>query len=258
MKINDLFEGYLDGASEAHISEEQANIFLKEKCPLAFNSQLEIYKGIEEHSHGQILYSDSSKYLRSSANTSNYYTILIDNFLNPWKQYPKRSRSFICSTSEDYAEAYGQVYQVYPIGDPIIGFCPQRDIWESFQNINLMNAEYMFRDIMKICDLPKKDDLENIKWMLTIADEIWENEGNDYEKEKKEIIETILRNTMATGITINSINRYAYFRTFLTWLFDPTRNNFHCEKLSSCKLSMSAFEGQEIWFSGPAYFREID
>lgn len=43
---------------------------------------------------------------RKSANTYNYYTLLIDN--DPaWSAYPPRSASVIASTNHDYARNYG-------------------------------------------------------------------------------------------------------------------------------------------------------
>jgi hypothetical protein len=78
---------------------------------------------------------DPSASQRKSANTENYYTLLIDN-LPSWQNYPKRSKSLICSTSRHVAELFSQdndknggVYIVLPFNGAKIGICPQRDIW---------------------------------------------------------------------------------------------------------------------------------
>lgn len=80
---------------------------------------------------------------RQSRNTLNYYTIIIDQS-NAWKDYPKRSRSAICSTRFGKARSYDKagwgaergslgLYCVLPINGGKIGCCPQDDIWESFE-----------------------------------------------------------------------------------------------------------------------------
>ena len=74
---------------------------------------------------------DTSATLRKSQNTSNYYTVLLDN--NPVnKDYPKRSRSFICSTSAvtaGYFDDYNY-FVVVPFNDAKIGYVGREDFWD--------------------------------------------------------------------------------------------------------------------------------
>lgn len=71
---------------------------------------------------------------RKSANTYNYYTLLIDN--DPaWSAYPPRSASVIASTNHDYARNYGSLYLLLPEGNPQVGVCSQEDFWESFPHM---------------------------------------------------------------------------------------------------------------------------
>jgi len=72
---------------------------------------------------------------RKSANTTNEFTLLVDNFLPSWKPFPLRSESFICTTNVNTAEAYGESYYVLPFGNPNIAVCSTNDIWHSFKNI---------------------------------------------------------------------------------------------------------------------------
>lgn len=83
-------------------------------------------------------YIQPSLFNRKSAYTDdklNYYTILIDN-LPSWKEYPKRSRSIICSNNNDYANSYGSLYCVVPAEGSKIAICPSYDIWQSFEELN--------------------------------------------------------------------------------------------------------------------------
>lgn len=74
------------------------------------------------------------KHKRASANTSNEYTLLIDNSPK-WKAYPNRAKSLICGNTE--SAAYGvtsEKYLVLPVDGSKIGVCPEDDFWDSFGN----------------------------------------------------------------------------------------------------------------------------
>lgn len=83
---------------------------------------------------------DTSATVRKSQNTTNYYTVIIDN--NPlMKDFPKRSRSFIASTSSGTAGGFawsGKVYKMVPFDGVKIGVCSQFDMWET--KINLFDV----------------------------------------------------------------------------------------------------------------------
>lgn len=77
---------------------------------------------------------DTSATERKSQNTTNYYTVILDN--NPaCKDFPKRSRSFIATTNRSMADNfaaqadYGRTYIMIPYDDTKIGVCPHDDIW---------------------------------------------------------------------------------------------------------------------------------
>lgn len=84
---------------------------------------------------------------RQSANTANYYTVLLDS--NPLNDgWPKRSKSFICTTRHKTAKGYsrgGAVYAVFPFDGVPIGQVNKDDIWEttiSFGN----GGEFVYKD----------------------------------------------------------------------------------------------------------------
>ena len=67
---------------------------------------------------------------RRSANTQNYYTLILDHFL-PNYGYPKRSKSIICANNSNrgYAMGYGTLYAIFPYDGVKIGVCPDKDMW---------------------------------------------------------------------------------------------------------------------------------
>ena len=71
---------------------------------------------------------DSSVGERESQNTSNHYTLLLDNspYMSGW---PKRSKSFICTSDPSYASGYGKIYMLIPFDGVKIAVCPYRDFW---------------------------------------------------------------------------------------------------------------------------------
>lgn len=105
---------------------------LKEHCLVALEAYTfgdKIYKGIDVEYESLSI--DPNLYTRQSANTSNFYTMLLDN-LPSWKNYPKRSKSIICTNSKQRANSYGTVYSIFPFDGAKIGVCPADDIWYSF------------------------------------------------------------------------------------------------------------------------------
>jgi len=124
------FKHFLIEQRSKKISEEEAEKIINTKCKASLKGT-PIYRG---RNISLTFYAiiDPKKYVRTSANTLNYYTLLIDYILPQWKNYPKRSQSIICSTSPERAKVYGTLYRVYPFDGSKIGVCPESDIWASF------------------------------------------------------------------------------------------------------------------------------
>ena len=104
-----------------------------------YNQDIVIYRGSYTYNKN-IMYIDPTSRTtdRKSANTYNYYTLWMDN--DPeWTEYPKRSKSLICSTTKSTASAYGTPVVVVPLTNCKIGICPYRDLWNSFKSIPILN-----------------------------------------------------------------------------------------------------------------------
>lgn len=74
---------------------------------------------------------DPSKTQRKSENTSNYYTLILDNHPE-MVDFPKRSRSLIASATDSYPRTMiddDDPWAVIPYDGVKIGVCPHEDIW---------------------------------------------------------------------------------------------------------------------------------
>lgn len=80
---------------------------------------------------------DTTKSKRSSQNTGNWYTVILDNH-PAYAEYPKRSQSLICTTRHSVAKTYGvsKVMAIIPFDTAKIGWVNARDIWDKSVNID--------------------------------------------------------------------------------------------------------------------------
>ena len=261
MRYHELFER---GRTSSISSKEDEKILdkLKQECPIAWNyyekrEKPPFYRGLSGN-RASVLYGDSSKgRLRKSANTTNYYTMLFDHILPSWKDYPDRSRSWICTSSHYYASGYGSTYYVFPIGNPNLGVCPRRDIWGSFTPRfgSLPGFNVMLVKISKILKVPRGATVERIN---NLFDKI--NELSD------EYIDDVLCKKFNDSNYGNIGNSSRFMKGFIEYRkrggsfidyvdkeMSPSENNFHLISLDEYA-SNYGLDDNEIWFSGPSYF----
>ena len=115
------------------VSEEDFVYLLEQNCKNSIYkiNSTPLYRGVDKQLQLQIGDTNIGA-PRKSANTKNYYTLWVDN--SPmWKDFPKRSRSFICTTDKEYASSFGEIYLVIPFDNAQIGICPSGDFWFSFE-----------------------------------------------------------------------------------------------------------------------------
>ena len=141
------------------ISQTDALEWIKTNAKDALKNTIQgkrpIYRGAFDDK-GETLIINPSKFERESAYIgSNYYTLLMDN-LPSWKDYPKRSKSIVCTTSREKSEDYGNnTFIVFPKDGSKIGICKGDDIYVSFKYLlKQLNIEYLyeFSDNMKTLD----------------------------------------------------------------------------------------------------------
>ncbi len=173
-------------------------------------------------------YMDSSKFKeRTSAHTTNEYTILMNHILDSWKQYPKRN--VICSTDDNNATTYGDTYHVFPFDNTKIGVCSNFDIWSSFKNFDqLTDVNELINDIYGNYNNVK--DLEKFLKRTTI---------NDLEDDVTDNIyyENLLN--FSSDMTI--------YNLFNNHVMNPKKNGF---KLVNVGTPLP--KDREVWFDGKA------
>lgn len=127
--------------------------FIKEHCSeyLKNEKSTPIYRGFVSDSK-KIPKSwyviEPSKHERISKGDAkgNVYTLLIDS-LPEWKNFPKRSKSMICSTNYSYAGNFGGPRLVIPFDGAKWGVCKDNDIWHSFNHAKDVLGIYRIDEI---------------------------------------------------------------------------------------------------------------
>lgn len=126
---------YLNENRSVSIGEKDAAEYIKEKCRKAWDST-RIYRGNERLDDKYYFIDPTKSYERISPFAEyNFYNLLLSN-LPSWKKYPKRNKSVICTTSSENARHRGRdiYYFVLPVDGANIGICPDRDIWDCFND----------------------------------------------------------------------------------------------------------------------------
>jgi hypothetical protein len=146
---------------------------LKEKCKGSlwmFEENKFIYRGFRDvnYNYAEV---DTAETERKSQNTKNYYTVILDN--NPLcKGFPKRSRSFICSTDYEKATRYGETYIVVPTDGAKIGIVGAEDIFTIRTKLfnkddNHTDSFYTLNCNFEEMDMPDNiDDFKNVDKIL--------------------------------------------------------------------------------------------
>lgn len=222
-----------------------------------------IYRG--SPNAAPIVITDPTTAERISRNTSNEFTLLITYILPSWKNYPKRTRSIICSEDYHIAAGYarnGAAYIVLPIGDPVVGIAPSNDIWDSFKisppefNSFFAEAVERFRKFFPTAKLPYEfNTAEDVMTVLNAFDQAVKTNPNkawDWSKDMEYIGGWGTRSLvgiMTSGNCVAGLDAY----------FGAAANGFDAVPLSKYESGRK----RELWISSPAvlikedYFNQI-
>jgi len=127
------FKDYILNESVGYQKIDAEEIVKYKSQILAAASYPTIYRGME--SSADYILGDGNLLNRKSRNTDNLYNMLMSEILPSWNRYPKRSKSFICSLDENFANGYGDLFIVIPLENQDIGMCAGTDIWESLHHL---------------------------------------------------------------------------------------------------------------------------
>jgi len=218
------------------ISLEEAAEILKKNCKdavkYAKTSNNQIYRGV--YNNHQFRYIDPKKEKpRKSANTTNYYTLLIDNS-KYWKSFPKRSQSLICSTTIERVYGYGNPYQVFPYDGAKIGVAPNADFWISFEDADLLSS---FNDriemMMRRMNVNIKDkSYKNITDAFKLFDDRVKEQGIPKMKDRFVVDDMVKWFKYYTGNLLQTV----------TNLLEPSTNDFELKTIGD-KLPKE----REVW-----------
>lgn len=133
MKYNDFIiineSNDVDGYKK-EIDVVEAVKLIKKHCG-DIDIEKPLFRGMRKVKDAYVM--EGQKGARVSRDTTNHYTLIIDDILkNQYSHAPLRSKSLICTNTLSYAKNYGTgVYAIFPYNDVEIGKCEYHDIWSS-------------------------------------------------------------------------------------------------------------------------------
>ncbi|CAG7579810.1 MAG: hypothetical protein SLAVMIC_00105 [uncultured marine phage] len=189
--------------------------------------------------------------MRGSKNTSNEYTNLMDNILDSWGGYPRRSESLIMST--DFIRKNIMI----PFKGSMVGICPSDDLWWSFKGLNGMVMDDFNRNFLKTFDIdmddlsnpPSKEDLMKIN-----LDESMRLCKLDTEKTGSRFMgqdgTCKLVNNIWSKLEQGSEVKISLYE-FLDFILDPNRNDFRLIRSEDFQsLDKDRYFKKECWSDG--------
>ena len=183
---------------------------------------------------------------RMSLNTTNYYTIIINDDPS-WSNFPKRN---IIASTETRVSGEGN-YVVLPFDGQGIGVAQSFDIWPSFTYLPAYDASDFNRHITSLlvyadANPSKINSIESLKAAAAKFDKKYKEYDSFPEEDGREL-PSFVRDSDVLG------NKYDgdLYKTLVDW-FNPKANNFKLKKAGQMLL-----KGKEVWFDGPSVWIEL-
>lgn len=226
------------------ISRDEALDFMRAHCSEALSKDDPvIFRGVANHTEKPEYHlSKPSNFTRQSKNTSNYYTLIIDN--DPaWAKYPKRSKSLICTNRQNvnYTEGFGTAGIVIPVNGAKIGQCPEFDFWESFNELgefgisNMANFNFLLSKTWEGTGFRIPHDVSDYKDMK-MALEFGNDSLQDPEEEHSDRLQQVFKTVISGKETLTE---------FVHRILDPKINDFTLTNIKN--LNPTDDTAREIW-----------
>lgn len=196
-----------------------------------------IYRGFRNAKHGVFIVDPTNAPDRQSANTSNYYTWWMDELSDKWGNFPKRSRSLICTTDRNKTEHFGLPHLIIPLQPTTLGICPDNDLWNSFGSIDPLKININLDDIMREANIEIPESADEFWQALSRVDALLNKNPEILNDVHLEHLVMIMKKTGAKNMT-----------ELFDEVYDPNKRGFTVAKWP-CELP----KNREVWFSGPAY-----
>jgi hypothetical protein len=265
------------------LKPNEAFHILRTKCSEAMSlNEPMVCRGMDKLSQDQeeeeFQLSTPSKFERTSANTSNEYTLLLDN-LPSWKEYPKRSRSLICSNAKGsrYAYGFGYVGIVIPFNGAKFGVCEQNDFWKSvdlLRNYSFDGPQALNLELQRVFEragikIPNKNtDYNKLMDALEFGTE-WLRNNIDKQPGSDDSKEFYYRHWLVKCFR-TVINGDETLFEFVERVLDPVKNGFNLTDYTGLQKYQNttrevwtdsdciiAFNSEDRSSSLPKYFREL-
>lgn len=251
MKFKNLL---LKEGRSKEISKDEIYSYLTSKDFNIHKNASKIYRKISgfESKYGIVR---PQNYKRKSANTSNYYTLIIDNSPK-WSSYPKRSKSIVCwavNDKDDTPAPLHALYYIIPKERSKVGVVPKSDIWKSRFPFGSMQsfimrvnniASYAFGE--NVDNLPD-DNIQEFEKSIDKIDSIIKNKKGGYKKalnRSKSLYLTSLGKSLIKRFINSKKNRLF---EFLFEVLDPQKAGFKVEEYSK-QFSVSG-PANEVWIA---------
>lgn len=231
------------------LSEDEFIKLLTTKCKNAIKSMESgnyIYRG--DRNQGIFFEGNGALSTRLSRNTSNYYTLWMDNHPQ-WSQFPKRSKSFICTNDEYYASGFGNNMKiVIPFDGVDIGVCSNNDLWDSFPQTMKNGLSYSMDDFNNMVE-------SFINMVLGTYNNRYDGSWSEYKKviekvDKDYDMEHIIRTTEYQGSVSDFsqlVKKHGSLMKTLEELMSPKSNDFSLVK----NPAHLPADNHELWMEGP-------
>lgn len=245
--INDFLNFKVNESAKegfAQLKEDEALEVIDKNCQDNFGMMQDfgpfVFRGMD--SKADYLFFNPKNMNRKSANTENYYTLLVDNS-KQWSKFPKRSKSIICTLDKNTAENYGTCYTVIPFDkNSNFGICQHRDFWYSFQKTvgeSLNNLNTVIKNTLKDNNCNIQDsDFKILKKELSSIKKV--NFGDDVKDYTEKLYDLYLKNKYTDA--------YDLFDTCL----DPVANNFRYGDFKLVQKVAAVVNRFEVWTDTPS------
>lgn len=264
-----LFEG-----RSQKIQKKQLLNFLNSKSFEYFPDVTPIYRYIGDFNapYGIVRPKEAAR-KRTSENTENYYTLILDNS-EEWSKYPNRSESIIASVNDNVLKEYLVIPQI----GADIGVAPARDIWEAFEGIDSMDSNFnkplikLSKTVFGAVYLPENSISEFKKEILRLDRKIRKDVGykqiinklSDKVKDElkfrddgqeyftvKGLRQKNLLDFLESYVSSSASDLFEY----INFLLSPKRNGFRLEKYNK---SFHIEGRKEVWTDAPCLLINMD
>lgn len=220
-----------------------------------------IYRGMKDCEKN---ISISTPKLRMSQNTDNIYTKLFSDILPSWKNYPKRNRSFICSTSKYKASGYAGnnsgLYIVFPKNGSNVGICSSSDLWFSFETVKYYNESnlprfmhLLIKYISIFCDIHVAPILKMFKQESNSEIiELFNTFDNKILTDNENIDKNIIKDELLLETIISNINNGMGILYSIDKILNPVTNKIYHTNIKSIDTIYS--DNCETWTDGTCLF----